>query len=130
MYMTTMIIKNFDFGDMGLLIPGGLPIDLNPAPPTIWSGIVSVFVGWTAQGISNDLTPNWEHIKYFGNEQGYGSFEPSDKEMQDLLAQYDDWEYYSHKFYSEYHESRVMGNGEFIYKLTVAWQITLRKWEE
>ena len=98
-YKNIFYFKKIDF-DIPVVIPGGLPISVNPTPPTIVSALVSWIMDQFAQGIAKDVKPNWELIKYFANESGYGNLEPSSEEILNEIINngYEDWEYVSDGF--------------------------------
>jgi RHS repeat-associated protein len=130
-YKNIFYFKKIDF-EIPVLIPGGLPISVNPAPPTIVSALVSWVMDQFAQGIAKDVKPNWELIKYCAYESGYGNHEPSREViLNEIINQgYEDWEYVSDSFFWENHQSKITGQGEFVYNVTLCWKIEIRKWEE
>ena len=130
-YKNLFYFKKIDFEPF-VVIPGGLPISVNPTPPTIVSALVSWIMGLMAQGASNDVKPNWELIKYFANESGFGDQEPTTADsIREMTNQgYGDWEYVSDGFFWENHESEPGGEGEFVSSVTICWKVVIRKWEE
>ena len=98
-YKNIFYFKKIDF-DIPVVIPGGLPISVNPTPPTIVSALVSWIMDQFAQGIAKDVKPNWESIKYFANESGFGNLEPSREVILNEIINngYEDWEYVSDGF--------------------------------
>ena len=106
-----------------------------PSYSKSYSSLVSLFsypLSTTEEFLWDGLALIRRNDGHFANESGYGNLEPSREEILNEIINkgYEDWEYVSDSFFWENHQSDIMGEGEFVYNVTLCWKIEIRKWEE
>ena len=134
------VYSNFTYSDEYndlVVVPHSLPLDAPSVGPGFWSTFLAWMTGNGAEIVvdyaKQIAMPIWEQYKYFGRDSFWGDVHDatSSEAIEEMNQRgFSDWEFVRVEFFNSTFDASNHGESTFIRRITVIWQVQMRKWEE